>query len=117
MVLLFGVIFLLVGILSREGGSVVFEILCFIVVVDVSVYLVLFVKFLFVFVLSMEIGMMLFGIFSFGLIGDESSYGLVFERLLLMVLVVKSLIEFSVLSKEELCSFFYVKFSFSFGNV
>lgn len=117
MVLLSGVIFSSAGISSREGGSVVSEILRSTVAVDVSVYLVSSAKSSSASVSSMEIGMMSSGTFSFGSTGDESSYGLASERSSLMASAAKSSTEFSVSSKEELCSSSYVKFSSSPGNV
>ena len=117
MVLLSGVIFSSAGISSREGGSVVSEILRSTVAVDVSVYLVSSAKSSSASVSSMEIGMMSSGTFSFGSTGDESSYGLASERSSLMASAAKSATEFSVSSKEELRSSSYVKFSSSPGNV
>ena len=114
-VLLSGVIFSSAGISSREGGSVVSEILRSTVAVDVSVYLVSSAKSSSA--SSMEIGMMSSGTFSFGSTGDESSYGLASERSSLMASAAKSSTEFSVSSKEELRSSSYVKFSSSPGNV
>lgn len=116
-VLLSGVIFSSAGISSREGGSVVSEILRSTVAVDVSVYLVSSAKSSSASVSSMEIGMMSSGTFSFGSTGDESSYGLASERSSLMASAAKSSTEFSVSSKEELRSSSYVKFSSSPGNV
>lgn len=116
-VLLSGVIFSSAGISSREGGSVVSEILRSTVAVDVSVYLVSSAKSSSASVSSMEIGMMSSGTFSFGSTGDESSYGLASERSSLMASAAKSATEFSVSSKEELRSSSYVKFSSSPGNV
>lgn len=114
-VLLSGVVFSSAGISSREGGSVVSEILRSTVAVDVSVYLVSSAKSSSA--SSMEIGMMSSGTFSFGSTGDESSYGLASERSSLMASAAKSSTEFSVSSKEELRSSSYVKFSSSPGNV